>query len=71
MARIDAVRFVIPTHFLRLTEPPSAKLVTHLPIFSHPEVNHLARITRAEKLVPFKLELAMIVTPTVYPLVAI
>ena len=71
MAKIDAVRFVIPTHFLRLTEPLSARLVTHLPICSHPEVNHLALITRAENFVPFKLELAMIVTPTVYPLVAI
>jgi hypothetical protein len=65
VAKIDAVRFVIPTHFLRLTEPPNARLVILLPIFSHSEVNHLARITRAGKLVPIWLELAMIVAPTV------
>jgi hypothetical protein len=30
VAKTDAVRFVIPTHFLRLTEPLNARLVTHL-----------------------------------------
>lgn len=63
-AKTDAVRLVIPTHFLRLTEPLSARLVTLLLIFSRPAGHHLARLTRAGKLVPFKLQLVNIAAST-------
>ncbi len=71
VAKTNAVRCVTPAHFLRLTEPLNARLVTHLPIFSRPEGHHPASIFNAGKLVPIKLQLVPIAAATALPAIAI
>ncbi len=69
--KTDAVHFVIPTHFLRLMEPLTARHVTLLPMNSRP-VGHLpARISTAGKFVPIKLQLVLIAAATALPAIAI
>jgi hypothetical protein len=71
MAKTNAVRFATPTHFLRLTEPLNARLVTRLPIFSRP-VGHLpVKKFHAGKLVPIKLQLVSIAASSALPAIAI
>ncbi len=71
VAKIDAVRFVIPTQYLRLTEPQSARSVTLLLICSRPVGHHAARISNVGKFVPIKLQLVLIAAATVSPAIAI
>ena len=71
MVKTNVVRFVIPTHFLRLTEPLSARPVTLLPIVSHPEGRHPASISNAGNLAPIKLQLVKIAVVTALPAIAI
>jgi hypothetical protein len=71
VVKTNVVRFVIPTHFLRLTEPLSARPVTLLPIVSHPEGHHPASISNAGNLAPIKLQLVKIAVVTALPAIAI
>ena len=70
VAKTNVVRFVVPTHFLRLTEPLSATPVTLLPICSHPEGHHPASISIAGKSAPIKLQLVLIAALTALPAIA-
>ena len=71
VVKTNVVRFVIPTHFLRLTEPLSARPVTLPPIFSHPAGHHFVCITHAGNLAPIKLQLVKIAVVTALPAIAI
>jgi hypothetical protein len=71
LAKTNAVRFVIPTHFPRLMEHLNATPVILLPIFFLPKGHHIARIIRAAKHAPIPWELIKIAAATALPAIAI